>query len=405
MHEQLAILAVFVFLYSLIAGRVGRSLLSGPIIFVSVGFLLGPMVLGWFPGDEPRNTLRTLADLTLALFLFTDAANANLATLRRKAGIPARMLLIGLPGSIALGSVLAFFMFDMLTLFEAAMLGTMLAATDAALGQAVVTNPAVPDRLREGLNVESGLNDGLCVPILFVFIALELGSESGSEGALVAKLLVQELGVGTLVGLVVAGLGYLLLGQFKKLGWLDPIWTQISSMALAIACFGIAQSIHASGYIAAFVGGMLFGYLAKDQTEKFVHSTEGIADVLALLTWFLFGYAVIGQVFGAFSWPIVLYALLSLTVVRMLPVYLSMTGSGESPQSRLFLGWFGPRGLASLVFAIIILDADLPGSKIMALVVVCTIFLSLILHGITANPLSNWISSTPGVKSENRGSE
>ena len=393
MLEQLAIIAVFVFLYSLIAGRVGRSMLSGPIIFVSVGFLLGPMVLGWFPEDESRDTLRNLADLTLALFLFTDAANANLATLKRRAGIPARMLLIGLPGSIALGFALAFFMFDMLTLFEAAMLGTMLAATDAALGKAVVTNPEVPDRLREGLNVESGLNDGLCVPILFVFIALELGSETGVGSGLVIELLVEELGVGILVGLVVAGLGYLLLGQFNRLGWLDPVWTQISSMALAIACFSIAQSIHGSGYIAAFVGGMLFGYLTKDQTEKLVHSTEGIAELLALLTWFLFGYAVIGQVFGQFSWPIVLYALLSLTVVRMLPVYLSMSGSGESPQSRLFLGWFGPRGLASIVFSIIVLDSNLPGANFMALVVICTVFLSLLLHGISANPLSRWIAS------------
>jgi NhaP-type Na+/H+ or K+/H+ antiporter len=157
---------------ALMAGRIERSIISGPIIFVTVGFLLGPMVFGWFPGDESRQTLRTLADLTLALFLFTNAANADLGTLKRKAGIPARLLLIGLPGSIALGFGLALVMFDVLSVLEAAMLGTMLAATDAALGKAVVTNKAVPDSLRGGLNVESGLNDGLCVPILFVFIAL-----------------------------------------------------------------------------------------------------------------------------------------------------------------------------------------------------------------------------------------
>lgn len=392
MYEQLAILAIFVFLYSLIAGRVGRSMLSGPIIFVSVGFLLGPMVLGWFPGDETRGTLRVLADMTLALFLFIDAANADLRTLKRKAAIPARMLLIGLPGAIVLGFGLALVMFDVLTIFEAAILGTMLAATDAALGKAVITNQAVPERLREGLNAESGLNDGLCVPILFVFIALEVGGAAGAEDGLVAKLLIEELGIGAAVGLVLAGSGAWLFGRFHRMGWMDPIWSQITTMAIAVACFAIAQSIHGSGYIAAFVGGLLFGYLAKDETHQLVHSAEGIAELLALLTWFLFGYAVIGQVFGMFTWPIVLYALLSLTVVRMLPIFLALVGSGESSGSRLFLGWFGPRGLASIVFAIIVLDSELPGAKFMALVVVCTVFFSLVLHGITAKPLANWIA-------------
>lgn len=392
MYVQLAILAIFVFLYSLIAGRVGRSMLSGPIIFVTTGFLLGPLVLDWFPADEARQTLRILADLTLALFLFIDAANANLSTLRRKAGIPARMLLIGLPGAIMLGFGLAFVMFDVLTIFEAAILGTMLAATDAALGKAVVKNKSVPDRLREGLNVESGLNDGLSVPILFVFIALQMSGETGIEDGLVVKLLLEELGIGALVGLVVAGSGAWLFGRFRKMGWLDPIWTQITTMALAIGCFAIAHSLHGSGYIASFIGGLLFGYLAKDETEHFVHSAEGIAELLALLTWFLFGCAVIGQVFGQFTWQIVTYALLSLTIVRMLPVFLALTGSDESYRSRLFLGWFGPRGLASIVFAIIVLDEGIPGGEFMALVVVCTVFISLVLHGVTAKPLANWIA-------------
>ena len=391
MHQQLAILAVFVFLYSLVAGRVGRSMLSGPIIFVAAGFLLGPMVLGWFPGDESRETLRTLADLTLALFLFIDAANANLKTLKRKAGIPARMLLIGLPAAIALGSGLALVMFDVLTVFEAAILGTMLAATDAALGKAVVTNEAVPDRLREGLNVESGLNDGLCVPILFVFIALQASGGAAEEG-LVVKLLLEELGIGALVGVFVAGAGVWLFDRFRRMGWMDLIWSQVTTMAMAIGCFAIAQSLHGSGYIAAFVGGLVFGYLAKDETHHLVQSAEGIAELLALLTWFLFGYAIIGQIFGLFTWQVVVYALLSLTVVRMLPVFLSLTGSGESVASRLFLGWFGPRGLASIVFAIIVLDEGLPGARFMALVVMCTVFFSLVLHGVTANPLASKIA-------------
>ncbi len=389
-HLQLAILAIFVFLYSLLAGRVDRSSLSGPIIFVTAGLIMGPMLLGWFPAGEYRGTLRTLADLTLALFLFTDAANANLLTLKARLGIPARLLLIGLPLSILAGFGLALVLFDVLTVYEAAILGTMLAATDAALGKAVVTNKAVPDRLREGLNVESGLNDGLCVPVLFVFVALEVGSEASIGEGLIMRLLAEEIGVGLLTGLSVAVTGAYLMRYADRLGWSDPVWSQITTAAMALTCFATAQSLDGSGYIASFSGGLLFGHLAKKETAHLVQPAEGIGEVLALLTWFLFGAAVVGQVFDQFTWSIVLYALLSLTVVRMLPVYLCMAGSGQSPRARWFIGWFGPRGLASIVFAIIVIDEGLDHAGLMSLVVVCTVLLSLVLHGITAVRYAKW---------------
>lgn len=389
MNEKLAILALFVFLYSIVAGRVERSIISGPIIFVAAGFLMGPMVLGWFGENAARSDLRVLADLTLALFLFLDASNADLSTLKRRFAIPARLLLFGLPASIALGGGLAFVLFDVLTVFEAAILGTMLAATDAALGKPVVTNAAVPARLREGLNVESGLNDGLCVPVLLVFIALVLDTEvEGGSAAMAARFLAEELGIGLLVGIGVTALGHALLKFCLKAGWVTKSWIQISVISLALSCFAIAQSLHGSGYIAAFTGGLLFGSLARQSKHEIELSAEGIGDTLALLTWLLFGIAVIGQVFGQFTWQIFLYAILSLTVVRMLPVFLALTGSGETLRSKLFVGWFGPRGLASIVFAIIVLDEGVPEGAFIALVVACTVFLSLVVHGVTANPLA-----------------
>lgn len=391
MHLELAILALFVFLYSLVAGRIDRSLLSGPIIFVAAGLLMGPVFLGWFSGDGDRSTLRTLADLTLALFLFTDAANANLTTLKARFGIPARLLLLGLPLSILCGFGLGLVLFDVLSVYEAAILATMLAATDAALGKAVVTNPEVPDRLREGLNVESGLNDGLCVPILFVFMALELGSEKAIGEGLILKLLAEELGLGLLAGLSVATAGAWLMRYAEGLGWIDPVWRQITTGALALTCFAFAQSLHGSGYIAAFTGGLLFGHLARKEMPHLIEPAEGVAEVLALVTWFLFGAAVVGQVFSQFTRTIALYAALSLTVVRMLPVYLAMTGSGESPRARWFMGWFGPRGMASIVFAIIVLDEGLENAALMSLVVVCTVLMSLVLHGVTAWKYAHWL--------------
>ena len=388
MYVELAILALFIFLYSLVAGRIERTAISGPMVFVVVGFLLGPSGFGWLDGDATSSDLRTLADLTLALILFLDAANADFSILKRQFRIPTRMLLIGLPGAILLGFGFALWMFDGLSLYEAAILATMLAATDAALGKAVITNKAVPARIREGLNVESGLNDGIAVPILLFFIALAVSGDDGDGSTSALLLLAEEIGIGMAVGMGLALVGASLLRWCVERDWVTEIWKQITVPGLAIASFAIAQSLHGSGYIAAFTGGLLFGFLAKDATHKLVLAAEGVGETLALVTWLLFGAMVIGPALKLFSWEVVVYALLSLTVIRMLPIFLSLTGLGESLSSRLFLGWFGPRGLASIVFAIIVINAKVPHAEQLALVVICTVFFSLILHGISANPLA-----------------
>ena len=403
MYIELAIFALFVFCYSMVSGRLERAPASGPIVFVAAGFFMGPLMLAWFDGSISRSELRVLADLTLALILFIDAANADLAILKRQFRIPSRMLLIGLPGVIVLGTLTAALLFDTLSLFEAAILGTMLAATDAALGKAVITNQAVPKQIREGLNFESGLNDGLCVPILFVFIALALGGGSGSEGGGTAhaiQLVVEELGIGLAVGLGLTAVGTWALGWCHAQGWVTDIWKQVTVVALAIACFAVAQSLHGSGYIAAFTGGLLFGYKAKESTHRLVLASEGTGETLALLTWFVFGATVIGQSFQYFTWEMLVYALLSLTVIRMLPVFLSLSGTGESTASKLFLGWFGPRGLASIVFAIIVINKDVPEGKFIAMVVVLTVFLSLVAHGVSANPLAKLLGQKEGKKAD-----
>ena len=395
MYVELAILALFIFIYSMVAGRVERSIISGPMVFVVAGFLMGPYGMDWLSGDATSTDLRTLADLTLALILFIDAANADMSILKRQFRIPSRMLLLGLPGAIALGFGFAVLMFDQLSLYEAAILGVMLAATDAALGKAVITNKIVPSRIREGLNVESGLNDGICVPILLFFVALAVSGEGESSSSAIA-LVAEELGIGMAVGLGLAFAGASMLRWCAKQGWVTEIWKQVTVIGLALASFAIAQSLHGSGYIAAFTGGMLFGFLAGDSTHKLVLAAEGTGETLALVTWLLFGAMVIGPALQAFSWEVVAYALLSLTVIRVVPIFVSLSGLGESVSSRLFLGWFGPRGLASIVFAIIVINAEVPHAQPLALVVICTVFFSLIAHGVTAHPLAKWIGRKEG---------
>ncbi|MDH3986794.1 MAG: cation:proton antiporter [Gammaproteobacteria bacterium] len=388
MYETLALIALFTLVYSSVAGAVERTWISGPIVFTCFGLLVGPLGLDLLSWETDSETIRSLAEVTLAMVLFTDAAGADMSVLKKTAGLPTRLLLIGLPLTIVLGFGVGVLLVDSLSLFTIALLATMLAPTDAALGKAVVTNESVPDNIRQGLNVESGLNDGICVPILFVFLALAL-DKAGDAGpwTLAIKLVVEEIGIGLAVGLLLTLAAAKLLKTALRRKWLTPTWIQIPVVALALSCFAVAQLLGGSGFIAAFSGGLLFGALAKTERDQFLLAAEGTGDTLALITWVIFGSAVVGQAIGHFSWLILIYALLSLTVIRMLPVFVALAGSGISTEGKLFIGWFGPRGLASIVFAVIVLDSKLPNADLVAMTVTCTIILSIIAHGITANPL------------------
>jgi len=386
-YQDLAILALFILVYSSLAGRVERTWVSGPIVFTTFGLLIGPVGLDLLSFKADGETIRTLAELTLALVLFTDAAGADMGVLRKTEALPIRLLLIGLPLTILLGFGVGVLLVKKLSLFEVALLATMLAPTDAALGKAVVTNEVVPDPVRQGLNVESGLNDGICVPILFVFLALATGKAGeGGPWQLAMKLVAEEIGIGLAVGLLLTTMAGWLLKFAKGQQWLTHTWIQIPVVALALGCFAVAQFLGGSGFIAAFSGGLLFGVLAKEHREEFLLAAEGTGDTLALITWVIFGSAVVGKAVGYFSWLDLLYAVLSLTIIRILPVFLVLSGTGMSTEGKLFVGWFGPRGLASIVFGVIVLNASLPNSGPIAVTVVCTIMLSILVHGVTANP-------------------
>ena len=393
MYENLAVLVVFAFIFSVVAGRIERSTITGPMVFIVFGVIAGPVGLGILNMETTNVELRVMADLTLALVLFIDAANADLSTLRSHARIPRRMLLIGLPLCIALGAGVGMVVFPDISLFELCILATMLAATDAALGKGVVTNKAVPARIREGLNMESGLNDGLCVPVLLVFLALATGSAGDSGSSVLAlKLVAQEIGIGLGVAVVFSLVGVKLISICVQRDWFTDVWIQIPVVTLALACFATAQTLHGSGYIAAFVGGLLFGHFAKEHTHKLVMAGEGIAELLAMLTWVAFGEAAIGQSWARMTLDVVIYSLLSLTLIRMLPNVIALTGTGEKLETKLFLAWFGPRGLASIVFCIIVINADLPSESVLVSTVVCTVTLCVIAHGLTANAWAKGIA-------------
>ncbi|MFO1067946.1 MAG: cation:proton antiporter [Geminicoccaceae bacterium] len=389
MYLNLAVLFGFTLAYSLLAGRLERTPVAGPLLFTAFGALAGPFGLGLLHLDIEAEGLRLLAELTLALVLFTDAASANLGVLRRNLGLPERLLLLGLPLTVLLGLGAALLLFPGLGFVAAALLATMLAPTDAALGKAVVANPAVPAPIREGLNVESGLNDGICVPLLLALLATAAEeAHTGGTVALLARHFVEALGIGAVVGLGLAWAATQVMRLGAARGWLDDTWRQLPVIALALTSFALAQALGGSGFIACFAGGILAGAMARRHKHEQLLAAEGAGDLLSLLTWVVFGAAVVGQGVGRLTPPIIAYAVLSLTVVRMLPVWLALAGTTLRPAEKLFVGWFGPRGLASVVFAVLVLDADVPGSDTLIATVACTVVLSIVLHGLSAGPLA-----------------
>jgi len=386
---DLAVLASVVFVFGLVSRRLEGTVLTAPLVFVAAGVILGPAGLGLVEFKLDDHTVLLLGEIALAIVLFTDAARTKLSALRQNEGLPLRLLGIGMPLTIALGTVVAALVLTDLSFWEAAIVGTVLAPTDAALGQAVVSNPRVPLRVRQALTVEAGLNDGLSVPFLALFLNLAVAEEELQPASYWIRFALEQVGLGVLVGAGVGMAGGWLVSLASKSGWMTDSSQRLALLALALIAWALADQLGGNGFIAAFVGGLVIGPTVKRVGEQLILFTEAEGQLLNLSVFFIFGVLVVGLI-QPLSWEVALYGLLSLTLIRMLPVAASLVGTRLRGVSMLFMGWFGPRGLASIVLGLIVV-AEAPllaGREQIELVVALTVLLSVLLHGITAAPLS-----------------
>jgi NhaP-type Na+/H+ or K+/H+ antiporter len=386
---DLMVLAAVVCAFGLVSRRLEGTVLTAPIVFVVAGFVLGPAGLGLVEFQLDGHNVLLVGEIALAIVLFTDAASTNLSSLRQNEALPLRLLGIGMPLTIVLGTVVAALLLTDLTLWEAAIVGTVLAPTDAALGQPVVSNPRVPARMRQALNVEAGLNDGLSVPFLALFLTLAEAEEEHLSADIWIRFALEQIGFGILVGIGVGLVGGWLVRGASQRGWMTDSFQRLALLALAIIAWALADQIGGNGFIAAFVGGLLIGPTVERLGERVIRFTEAEGQLLNLSVFFIFGVLVLGAI-QPLSWEVALYALLSLTLIRMLPVALSLYGTHLRGVSVLFAGWFGPRGLASIVLGLIVVEEAplLPGRGEIEAVVALTVLLSVLLHGVTAAPLS-----------------
>lgn len=382
-------LVILFVVYALFSKRLAHSPITGPMIFTTAGVAVG-LILEWqgipeqvMSAELQGGMVQTLLEGTLIIILFSDAVVIDVVAVRRDAFLSSRLLGIGLPLTIGVGAAAAMLVFPDLGFWPAVVVAVILAPTDAALGQAVIANPEVPDLVRQGLGVESGLNDGIVVP--FLAIAIAGATNEMQSGAEIATVFVEEIGFAIVVGVLVGWIGGKAVKLAYSRGWMSRDWRQVSVVSLAVLCFVLADPIGGSGFIAAFVGGLVFGRLIRHEYPDICNFSEGIAHSLTMLAFFVFGSLILVPVIDVITWQVVLYAVISLTVVRMIPVALALIGTDLGSPTKLYIGWFGPRGLASLVFmGTVVVEADPGYGPAIVAIGATTVVLSVFLHGLTA---------------------
>ncbi len=389
-HLSIIIIALIFMGFGLLSGKLEGSLLTPPLLFASLGLLFSQNGLALVDLQVDQHSIYIITEMTLVLVLFSDAARINLRGLRSNHNIPVRLLAIGMPLSIVLGTVFALLLPLQLSLWEAALVAAILAPTDAALGLMVVTSPHVPVRIRQAINIESGLNDGIALPVVLILASLASANNLHEQHDWLQFVLYQ-LGFGPLTGVLVGYLGASFINITTAKSWMTENSEGIVALAIAALAYTLAESFHGNGFIATFVAGLVFGNRLTHVCRFLFEFAETEGQLLTLLTFFIFGAVLLPDALPLINGWMLIYALLSLTFIRMLPVALSLLGSKMNLLSTFFIGWFGPRGLASILFLLLILkQGQIAHSGIISTITLLTISLSIIAHGLSAAPFARF---------------
>jgi len=381
--------------YGIFSRLAERSVITPAMFFVAVGIVASLLSFPLMSEGVKAPALKILAELTLILVLFVDASTLDRKKLKIDRALPLRLLGIGLPLTMVLGALVALPLFPEEPMWKILLMALILSPTDAALGQAVVSSERVPLRIRQTINVESGLNDGIALPPILICLAFLSGETHGDQGTVSYWMLfiLKQFVYGPAIGGLVGWLGGMLVDTASKRGWMNHTFQQLASVSLAVIAFTVAESVHGNGFIAAFFAGMMLGSRTPEIRERIREFGEAESHAMILFIFLLFGFILIPFSYPFWDWQAVVYALLSLTVIRMVPVAISLRGTGLTPSSVGFIGWFGPRGIASVLYLLMVmLEVGTEGYEKIISIITLTIFLSIFLHGITAVPFSKIFS-------------
>lgn len=386
----ISLVVASIFVWGVLSGRLERADLTAPIIFIALGAFC-TTVVPIFNFELDEKVFKLVAEVTLGWVLFSDAARVRFPDFRRDLGMYLRLLALALPVTVVLGTVLAGWLLAGIDVWIALLVGAALAPTDASLGAVVMTNPRVPARVRRLINVESGLNDGIATPVVIIAIAGAAMAEVVVGAPTVGKAML-ELLIGLGIGAALGSAGGWLMRWSRDRKWLLEEFAGPAVLALALLTYTLSLLVGGNGFVAVFVGGLAFGNVANRGSAREVFFVEQVGAMAALVVWLVFGVFGVPIVIAQFGWPVLLYAVLSLTVVRMLPVALAMLGTGLKAPTVAFVGWFGPRGLASVIFALLAVEELGPDADRAVAVITLTVLLSVVVHGLSAAPLTRWYS-------------
>lgn len=385
----LILAALALVIYALFSAKLENSSLTPPMLFTAVGLALGPAGLGLVRLDIDEPYFKLLAEVTLVLVLFTDASRINLSLMRRSYPLPLRLLSLGLPICWLTGTLVAWWMIPQLVFWEAAALAAILAPTDAALGQAVMANTLVPQRIRQAINVESGLNDGLALPLVLITLSLAASGEGVDPGFNWSVWTLKQVILGPAAGALVGFAGGWLLSLSQRHGWMTHVFQDFASLSLSLLAYALAHLIGGNGLLAAFVAGLTLGTTASHVCTCLWEFAESEGQMLVLISFMIFGAVMVPPALNSADWRLWLYAGLSLSLIRILPAAISIAGMGLRWSSQIFIGWFGPRGLASILFVLLMLSRfQLDHDSILLNTVSLTVLVSIYAHGLSAAPLA-----------------
>lgn len=393
------VLAVLVLGYAVVSERVNRSFIAPALIFLLLGMGLGPFGLGVLEAGAGTEGYTVLAQLALTMILFNQAAKLRLDRIRLHGPVTLRLLIVGIPLTVLLGALTATVLLPVLPWWEAVCVAAIVAPTEAALIEALLEDRRIPERVRHALSVESGFYDGFALAILLTALALasEHTENAGPSNVNWVWFMFSTEFASLLAGGAVGLLGGLVVAWSRRHEWMSDTWAQLATLALAFVCFELGERIEASGFVAAFTGGLAFSFITRRRTEEDIPTqvSDATAQLLELLVFAMFGaFAVIDGWLRA-DWRVVLFAVLALFVVRIVVVLIALARTDLPMSDRWFIGWFGPRGIGTVVLGLLVVNrGEIQNTELISTVVVVTVTLSLLLHSLTVAPGIRRLAST-----------
>ena len=392
--DTVFVLTILVLCYAVVSGLVKKWYTAPALIFVLFGIVLGPFGLNFIEGGTDTTSFTVTAQLALTVILFNQAAELDLGAAFRRGDITFRLLVIGIPLALLLGTAAALLVLPVMPLWEAVCLAAIVAPTEVALIDALLEDDRIPERIRHALSTESGFYDGFALAAMLAALALA-SDQTKPDFARWGLFLIRTELVSLVVGAAIGALGGWIVARSRRRGWMSDTWAQLATLAIALVCFAAGERSHGSGFVAAFAGGLMFAFVARRVAIRpDTQVSDAAGQLLEFMVFAMFGgYAVIVGWRDA-DWRVVVFAILALFVVRLIAVHVALIRSGIAMHERTFIGWFGPRGIGTLVLGVLMIGrGEIEQAHLITQVVAVTVTLSLVVHSATAWAGIRWLAA------------